>query len=143
MELTGFVVSAVLNPGNDDFCAGVSGVIPEILAKLAFLTHLSLKGNREVILNKASLGVISRLVNLRYLSLNFAGVVGAGTVTLPNDFLEKSVNLAYLDLSGCGIGGRVPQSFGKLPLKYFHIGANNFSGAFPSNPEIINTNHYF
>jgi hypothetical protein len=117
---------------DENKCAALDGAIPSKLAKLDNLKKLVMDGNKGVVLDSSSLSYLSKMKQLEYLSLSFAADPSSGS-TLPQDFLEGLNKLKVLDLSGNGITGKVPESFGKLKnLENFFIGANDFSGKFPS-----------
>jgi hypothetical protein len=128
--LIGFAVLYILSliVGTDDYGSRVNGPIPGSIANLTQLQFLSFWNCWDVNLDTKSLSILSKLKSLRkiayltsgHLDLSFAALNYPGT-TLPSDFLKTLSNLTYLDISGNGFIGQVPQTFASLPLRALKI----------------------
>lgn len=100
----------------------VTGIIPEIVSKLEYITILDLQFNRI----ESGLNVISTIRSLQYVYLHGCGMVGS----LPGNFLGK---LQTLDVGYNFLSGTLPESYGSIGIQYIIANHNNLTGTIPNN----------
>ncbi|XP_040384506.1 receptor kinase-like protein Xa21 [Oryza brachyantha] len=103
----------------------LTGQIPSCIARLSFLTTMSMSDNQ---FNGHIPSEIGRLTQLRNLSLSMNLITGV----IP-DTVSSCTRLEVIDLSGNSIEGEIPASLAQCPLlQEIVLSNNNLSGTMPS-----------